>query len=331
MNPSYNLLKKLTQAYGPSGNEEQIRTIIKEEIKDYVDEIKADTMGNLIAIKHGTGKKIMIASHMDEIGVIITGIDDNGFLRFANMGGVSSFTSLYQRVQFANGVVGIIGMEHIEDMKNLKLEKMYIDIGATTKEDAQKKVSLGDVGSFLGDYHDLGDFITSKALDDRIGCFIAIEAIKKIKQTPHELYFVFTVQEELGLRGSKTAAFGIDPNLGISLDVTSTGDTPKAKHMAIKLGEGPAIKIKDNSLLVHPTVKNLMIHTAKENNIPYQLEILEFGGTDSGAIHLTKSGVPSGVISIPCRYVHSPSETIHKKDIENAISLLSKILQNKNI
>ncbi|QXM06654.1 M42 family metallopeptidase [Crassaminicella indica] len=323
------LLKKLTNAYGPAGNEEQIRHLIQTEIQDYVDEISVDRMGNLIAIKRGNGKRVMLASHMDEIGVIITGITDEGFLRFSNIGGVSPYISLSQRVLFSNKTIGIIGMEHLEDMKKLKLEKMYIDIGAKNKEEALKKVNIGDVASFYSSFTALGDFITAKALDDRIGCFIAIETIKNLKNSPNELYFVFTVQEELGLRGAKTAAFSVDPDIAISIDVTSTGDTPHAKHMAVKLGSGPAVKIKDHSLLSHPAVKNLMINTAKENNIPYQLEVLEFGGTDSGSIHLTRSGVPSGVLSIPCRYVHTPSEMVSKEDVENAIILLTKILENE--
>ncbi|QZY55582.1 M42 family metallopeptidase [Crassaminicella profunda] len=324
------LLKKLTEEYGPSGNEEKIRQFIQNEIKDYVDEIKIDKMGNLMAIKKGNGKRVMLASHMDEIGVIITGITDNGFLKFSNIGGVSPYISLGQRIIFSDKTIGVIGMEHLDDMKKLKLEKMYIDIGAKSKEEALKKVNIGDVASFYSSFTTLGDFITSKALDDRIGCFITIETIKNLKDSPNELYFVFTVQEELGLRGAKTAAFSVDPDLAIAIDVTSTGDTPHAKHMAVKLGNGPAVKIKDKSLLSHPAVKKLMIDTAKENQIPYQLEVLEFGGTDSGAIHLTRSGVPSGVLSIPCRYVHSPSEMISKEDVENSITLLTKILE-KNI
>ncbi|MCT4619504.1 MAG: M42 family metallopeptidase [Marinisporobacter sp.] len=323
------LLKKLTEEYGPSGNEEKIRDLIQSEIKDYVDEIKIDKMGNLIAMKKGSGKRIMLASHMDEIGVIITGITDNGFLRFSNIGGVSPYVSIGQRVIFSDGTIGIVGMEHLEDIKKLKLEKMYIDIGVKSKEEVSKRINIGDVASFHSSFTTLDDFITAKALDDRIGCFIAIETIKSLKTSPNELYFVFTVQEELGLRGAKTAAFSVDPDLAIAIDVTSTGDTPKAKHMVVKLGNGPAVKIKDKSLLSHPTVKNLMIHTAKENQIPYQLEVLEFGGTDSGAIHLTRSGVPSGVLSIPCRYVHTPSEMISKKDVEHAIVLLTKILEKE--
>lgn len=326
-NAQLSLLKKLVESYGPSGNEEKIRDFIMEEIKDYADEVKTDRMGNLIAVKKGPGKRIMIAAHMDEIGVIATSVDDNGFIRFSNIGGVSPFTALYQRVMFADGTIGVVGMEHLDEMKNLKLDKMFIDIGAKSKEEALSKVHVGDVACFYNTFTQEGDQLISKAMDDRIGCFIAIEALKAVKDSPNELYFVFTVQEEVGVRGAKTAAYGIDPDMGIAVDVTLTGDTPKARTMDVKLGDGPAIKIRDNSMLSHPAVKNLMIDTAKAHNIPYQLEVLEFGGTDSGAIHLTRSGVPSGVISIPCRFVHTPSEMVSRKDVEHSIMLLTKILE----
>jgi endoglucanase len=326
-NGQLSLLKKLVESYGPSGSEEKVRALIMEEIKAYADEIKIDRMGNLIAIKKGPGKKIMIAAHMDEIGIIATSVDDNGYIRFSNIGGVSPFTALYQRVMFADGTIGVVSMENLDEMKDLKLNKMFIDIGAKSKEEALQKINIGDVACFYNTFSHDGDRLISKAMDDRIGCFIAIEALKASKTSPNELYFVFTVQEEVGIRGAKTAAYGIDPDMGIAVDVTLTGDTPKARTMDVKLGDGPAIKIRDNSMLTHPAVKNLMIATAKTNNIPYQLEVLEFGGTDSGAIHLTRSGVPSGVISIPCRYVHSPSEMVSEKDVEHSITLLTKILE----
>ena len=326
-NAQLSLLKTLVETYGPSGSEDKIRDLITEEIKDYVDTIKTDRMGNLIAVKNGPGKRIMIAAHMDEIGIIAINIDDNGFIRFSSIGGVSPFTALYQRVMFGNGTIGVVGMEHLDEMKNLKLDKMFIDIGAKTKEEALKKVHVGDVACFYNTFTQDGDRFISKAMDDRIGCFIAIEALKAVKDSPNELHFVFTVQEEVGIRGAKTAAYGIDPDMGIAIDVTLTGDTPKARTMDVNLGDGPAIKIRDNSMLSHPAVKNLMIDTAKAHDIPYQLEVLEFGGTDSGAIHLTRSGVPSGVLSIPCRFVHSPSEMVSQKDVAHSIKLLTKILE----
>ncbi len=324
------LLKKLVDTYSPSGMEERIKDVIAEEIKDYVDEMKVDTLGNLIARKKGNGKKIMIAGHMDQIGLMITDIDEKGFLRFTNVGGISPFISLNQRVIFENGTIGVIHCEHLEDIGKMKLDKMFIDIGVSSKEEAEKQVMIGDVCVYHNSYYENENRVMTGALDDRIGCYVMIEALKQLSRTENDIYMVFTVQEEVGLRGAKTSAFGINPDIGISLDVTATGDTPKARPMAVSLDKGAAIKVKDNSLITHPKIRKIMIETAKENNIDYQFEVLEYGGTDSGAIHITREGVPSGVISIPTRYIHTSSELASKKDINSCISLLTKMLE-KNI
>lgn len=319
----FELVKKLTQTFGVSGNEESIRELIASEIKSYVDEIKVDTLGNLIAIKKGSGKKIMVASHMDEIGVIVIHIDKNGFLRFSTIGGVYTFHSICQRVRFKNGVTGIIFYEEkISDIKNLKLENLYIDIGAKNKEEAEKKIQIGDVACFVGETIQEGDMIISKALDDRSGCAVAIKALQQMCQTKNELYFVFTVQEELGLRGAKTAAFQIEADMAIAIDVTKTGDTPESKVMEVRCGHGPAIKLKDRSIICHKDVIGLLENSAKRLQLPYQFEILETGGSDVGAIHLSVGGVASGAISIPCRNVHSTIEMVNINDLNNAIKLL---------
>ncbi|ABR48772.1 Cellulase [Alkaliphilus metalliredigens QYMF] len=326
---STELLKKLLLVYGPSGNEAQVAELISEEIKDLVDEIYTDNLGNLIAHKKGPGKKIMLAGHMDQIGLMTTHIDKEGFLRFSNLGGLSPAITLSQRVIFENGVIGVIGSEKIDTLKDLTLDKLFIDIGASSQEDAETMVSIGDTCVYHSEPIIDDKKVISQGLDDRIGCFIMIEVLKQLKEIKHDLYFVFTVQEEVGTRGAKTAAFHIEPDLAISFDVTATGDTPKAKEMAVKLGAGAAIKIKDNSILCHPMIKNHMIKTAKKFRIPYQLEVLEFGGTDSGAIHLTRSGVPSGVLSVPSRYIHSNCEMASVSDVENIISLSRALFENE--
>ena len=324
------LMRELVSIYGPSGNENIIREYIEEEIKDYVDEIKTDSLGNLIARKKGRGKRIMIAAHMDQIGFMITDIDDGGFLRFTNIGGISPSITLSQQVMFENGTIGVIFSEPMEDISKLKLSNMFIDIGANNKEEAEKLVNIGDICVYRSGYEENDNVVFTKCLDNRVGCYIAMEAIKEIKNPKNDLYFVFTVQEEVGLRGAKTSAYRIDPEIGIALDVTGSGDTPKAKTFAVGLDKGTAIKVKDNSILTHPGLRQLMVDIAKENNIPYQMEVLEFGGTDSGAIHMTKEGVPSGVISIPTRYVHSTIEMASKNDIINSTKLLIKLL-NRDI
>ncbi len=326
------VLRKLSETYGPSGHEYRIREIIKEEISGFVDEIREDTMGNLIAVKRASrGKaeaKVMVAAHMDEIGLIVTHIDDNGFIRFSNIGGVSPFISIGQRVIFSNGAIGTVYHEPIEDISKLKLENMYIDIGAQDKESAMKIVKIGDAAGFHRPLEWVGERGIGKSMDNRAGCAVAVETIKKVGRTPNDVYFVFTSQEEVGLRGARTAAYGIAPDVGIAVDVTSTGDTPEAKTMAVKLGGGTAIKVRDASVICNPLVRERLIEIAEANGIPYQLEILERGGTDAGSIHLTREGIPSGVISVPCRYIHSPSEMIDYYDMVNSIELLTKALQS---
>lgn len=321
------LIKELTESFGPSGNEEKIRKTIIEKIKPFADSINVDKMGNIIAQKGTSGERLMLAAHMDEIGIIVTNIDDKGFLRFSNVGGLSPFTLIGERVVFANGTIGAFGMEKMDDMKDLKINKMFIDIGASSREEAKQKVKIGDMGTFFRECSISGDYIISKALDDRAGCAVLIKAMEQLKKPGYQTFFVFTVQEEVGLRGAKTSAFGVDPDLAIAVDVTLTGDTPEAPKMAVELGKGPAIKIKDNSILSHPKIKDALVSAAEQKKVPYQLEVLEFGGTDSGAIHLSRSGVPSGGLSIPARYVHSPSEMVHLKDLDMAVELLTGFIE----
>lgn len=326
------LLKKLIETYGPSGNEEDIRRVIEEEIRDYVDQIDTDVMGNLIALKkgNGQGRKVMLSAHMDQIGLIVTHIDDNGFLRFSNVGGISVLNTINGKVIFKNGTIGTVSYENeIENIKDIKLNRMYIDIGANSCEEAAEKVSIGDVAVYYSPLAESNGRYIGGAMDNRSGCALLIETIKELKDCKNDAYFVFSVQEEVGLRGAKTSAYSINPDVGIAVDVTSTGDTPKARTMAVKLGAGPAIKVKDGSVICHPKVKDLMIDRAEDIDIPYQIEVLEWGGTDAGAIHLTREGIPSGAVSIPCRYVHSANEMVDEKDLENGVKLLVKILENE--
>lgn len=318
-------LEKLTQSFSPSGREEEICDIIFEEIKDYADSVYKDTLGNLIVRKEGKGKKVMFSAHTDEIGLMITYIDDKGFLRFSPIGWVDPFYALYQRVKFHNGITGVISYEEKTDaLKDIKMKNLFIDIGAKNKEEAQKLLSIGDTAQFVGDFVINGDRVISKTLDNRAGVYVLTEAIKRIK-SDNDLYFVFTSQEEVGLRGAKTSTYDIFPDYAIAVDVTDTGDTPECNFMAVSLGDGPCIKIKDQSVICHRELVESLKDIAKRNSIPYQLEVLEHGGTDAGAMHLTKSGVKTGAISIPTRYIHSTCETCDINDINNAILLVEKI------
>lgn len=324
------LLRKLTQAYAPSGREDSLAELIKTIISSYVDEVYADGMGNLIAHKYGTGKKIMLAAHIDEIGLLVNYIDDKGFLRFAPLGGVMPYASLYQRVVFQNGVTGVVAYEEKADLKtDFSLEKMYIDIGASSREEAEKKVSIGDSAVFLGGFTLMGDIAISKALDNRAGAWVLINVIKNLEACTNDIYFVFSSQEELGCRGAKSVSNAVKPEMALSIDVTDTGDTPECKRMAVKLGDGPCIKYMDSSIITHKYVNGALRDSANKVNVNLQSEVLTFGGTDAGAIHTSGTGVMTGAISIPTRYIHTPSECISINDLKGAVDVITHFICRK--
>ncbi len=321
-------LKKLTEAYGPSGEEENVRSMIRDMLNDQVDQIFEDNLGNLFAIRKGQKLKVMVSAHMDEIGVIVTHIDENGFLRIAPVGGISPRLLIGQRLRFNNELIGTVYHEKLKELKELDWPKIYLDIGADDLETAKKLVKIGDLACLDQPFKEQreGRYL-AKAMDDRAGCAILVEVINRLPaELPHEVCFVFSVQEELGLRGAKTAAYRYEPDFGLAVDVTTVGDTPKAATMEVSLGKGPAIKVKDNSVLCHPLIRRFMVDVAEKNKIPFQYEVLTRGGTDAGAIHLSREGVPSGALSIPCRYVHTASEIVDKSDLDYAVLLLEKML-----
>ena len=327
------LIERLCNAYGPAGREHAVRAMIQKEVRKYCSRIKTDRLGNLICHVPATrkdGERIMFCAHMDEIGVIITYIDKKGFLRFSNIGGVFPQRILHHRVMFENGVVGVIGIEPDKEGSKPEtkpqLDRMYVDIGARDQAEAEKHVRIGDIASFSQETIRLGkERISAKALDDRIGCYCMIEAMKRTKQSSFDLYFVFSTQEEVGLRGARTGAYAIEPDYALAIDVTSTGDTPEAHKMQVELGKGVAIKVKDSGFIAHPEVKDRLVEYARDLAIPYQFEILEHGSTDAAVIQLVKGGVMSGVLSIPTRYVHSTNEVCDMKDVEGTIKLLAHV------
>jgi len=325
------LLQTLTETFGPSGYEDEVRKIVHSEVKSLADEVKVDALGNLIARKRPgkvtkDTKKIMIAAHMDEIGVIVSHVDKNGFVRFSPIGGVFRRYVLGGRVRFLNGTPGVIGFDRLDNINELPtLDKVYIDVGATSPKDCP--VKIGEVAAFDRTYSEFGNRLVAKSMDDRVGVLVAIETLRALKSTPHDVYFVFTTQEEVGTRGAATSAYGVDPDIGIALDVTPSGDTPNSLKMEMALGKGPCIKIQDVGMIADPRLVQWMIQTAEKNKIPYQREVLLIGGTDARAIQVTRAGVPAGAISIPVRYVHSPSEIVDFSDVQNAIRLLTAILR----
>ena len=323
------LVLDITGIFGPSGDEELIRNFISELVSEYADEIKTDALGNLIVHKKGPGKKIMLAAHMDQIGLMATAVEESGYVRFAPIGGVSPSTLVNQKVVFKNGVIGVVSMEGKDCTASGPVSKFFIDIGTGSREETEELISPGDNCIFYAPAVELAnDMISSPYLDNRVSCAVLIEVLRSLKALQYDAYFVFTTQEEVGLRGAKAAAFGIMPDLGIAIDVTGTGDIINPAHiMSVKLGAGPTVKIKDASVICSPMVRRLLEQTAEKHQIPYQPEILEYGGTDTASIQLTGAGIPAGCISIPTRYIHSMSETCSMSDVENAARLLTALLE----
>jgi endoglucanase len=278
----------------------------------------------VIKKKAKSGKKVMLAAHMDEIGVMVTHVDSKGFLRVVPVGGVLLNALVGGRVRFGNGVVGVVDAEDRRG-NPASFDQVYVDVGAASADDCPVKV--GDAAGFYRPYEEMGGRLIAKSMDDRIGCAILIEVMRGLKRTPHEVQFVFTVQEEVGTRGAGPSAFGLEPDLALAVDVTLTGDTPKANRMAVKLGGGAAIKVRDTGMLSDPRLVALLEQRATEGKVPVQREVLEGGSTDARSIQVTRSGVPSGCISIPCRHIHTPSEMVDMKDVQACVNLMVYTLE----
>jgi len=325
------LLQTLTETFGPSGYEDEVREIVRREVKPLADEIRVDALGNLIARKCPSQaakqtKKIMIAAHMDEIGVIVSHVDERGFVRFSPIGTLFRRYAPGGRVRFLNGTLGVIGYDRLEDLNEVPtLDKVFIDVGATSPNDCP--VRVGDIAAFDRPYSEFGNRLVAKSMDNRVGVLVAIEALRALKSSQHDVYFVFTTQEEVGARGAVTSAYEVDPDVAVALDVTPAGDTPHALKMEMALGKGPCIKIQDVGMIADPRVVQWMIRAAEKSKIPYQREVLLRGSTEARAIQITRAGVPAGCISVPVRYVHSPSEMVDYSDIQNSVKLLAAVVR----
>ncbi len=326
----YSLLKELSQAWGVSGREKNIREIVLREIEGLADEIKVDALGNVIALKRGSGaaggKRIMLAAHMDEIGVQVKKIENDGRIKVCNVGFIWAAAMYNDRVFFRNGIVGVVGCEgRVEDAKN-DAGKLFIDIGCTTKEDAEKYVKVGDYAGFAGEYYELAnDKISAKSFDDRAGCFMLIEALKRNKgDLPNDVYYVFTVQEEVGTRGSKTAAAFVKPDIGISVDVTPDHFYPCDLDGCNAVGDGISVTLGDPSAIMDEYLVDEMLACCEESGIPYQRGVMDRGGTDASSINLSNEGVRVAGIAIVDRYPHSQCSVISKKDIEAGVELIDR-------
>ena len=318
-------LKKIMMTGGVTSDESRVTKLIENEISPYVDEISYDALGNLICLKRSKypdAKRVMLCAHADEIGIISMFIQDDGIIRIAPVGGIDFIAYSYCSVVSSKGVKGVLAYEEGTKASELKADKFFIDIGAKSKKEAEKRVALGDMFTVAPHMTKLyGTRYCGRPFDNRAGCAVQVEIAKRLKDAKNDVYFVFSSMEEVGLRGAKAATYNIDPHYGIAFDVTDIGDIPGCKPMAVKLGGGAAIKIKDSSVLCDIKLVSYLTELAKDNKIKYQHEILRAGGTDTAVMQTEAGGARVGCISIPTRYIHTQNETVDMKDIEECIKL----------
>ncbi|MFH1404100.1 MAG: M42 family metallopeptidase [Candidatus Altiarchaeota archaeon] len=338
------LLEKLCRAHGISGFESEVSDLLKAELKKVCDEVYTDSFGNVIGRKGDGEPKVMIASHMDEVGFMVKHVTKEGYLNFVKIGGIDNRLLLNQRVVIRSkkgDVVGVIGAKppHLqkdeERKKVVKHDDMFIDIGVSSKKEAEKKISVGDPVIFEPNYGNLnGSLYYGKAIDNRVSCYALLKIMQSLpKNLGKTVYAVGSAQEEVGLKGARVAAFRLNPDYAIAVDTTLAGDTPEIseKESSLKLGKGPAITLTEASgrgVITHPKVRDIIVKSAKKRKIPYQIDILEGGMTDAAIIYLTREGIPSGVISIPTRYIHGPSGVFDMRDVNNAVKLTVETIKN---
>lgn len=315
-------LTELVGAFGPSGCEKEVSQVIERLAAPYVDEISRDAMGNLICHKKGDGPRVMFSAHMDSIGLAATHIDDKGFVRVGALGGVSPKEVLYTPVRFQNGVRGLVCAPEDADMAKLKVSDLLVDIGAADEAEAKKLVQVGDAAVYDTSTRTAAGRVISPYLDNRVSCLVLLLAMERLEKADNDLYFVFSAQEEVGCRGAKTAAWAIDPDYGIAVDVTGADDEPGSKHTASALcGKGAAVKVMDRSVICTPALVDRLMALGAEKGIPVQRDVLQMGGTDAGPIQATRAGVYTGGISIPCRYTHTPTELVDLGDVRACAEL----------
>lgn len=327
----YELIKQLVNLYGATGREHGVADAIEAMVRGCVDTVTRDAMGNLICEKRGTaanGKRIMLSAHMDHIGFIVVAVEKEGFLRVMPVGGIGLAVSRTRHISFENGVQGVIVQEPVREGETPAMKHMFIDVGAADEAEALSMVSIGDVAVYANDCFRLGAHrVAAPAMDDRVACALLVSVLKDLPETRDTVIAVFSTQEEVGCRGAKTAAFAVEPDVGIALDVTANGDTPETKLPAVKLGDGVAVKVMDRGSISNPELVQELLAAGERAGVKTQREVLPFGGTDAGAMQLSRGGVRVGTLSIPCRYVHSACETIDLRDVEAAKALLLEYLK----
>jgi endoglucanase len=331
------ILRELSDAVGVSGDEGGVRTVLLDAVQGHVDEVKVDALGNVLAFKRGTGRqrlRVMLAAHMDEVGLMVAGHDNDGFLRVRAVGGIDPRLLPGALLQVGPGhIPGVIGVKPIhllkgeERQKVSKLDDLVVDVGARSKDEATKLAPLGTYAAFATRFRELGPTVAGKAFDDRAGCAVLVELVQG-ERFRFDLYAAFTVQEEVGLRGARVAAYAIEPDCAFALEGTVADDIPKDKDVSptTEMGEGPAITVMDRSFIADRRLVRLLTSTAEELRIPYQIKQPGVGGTDAGAIHLAREGVPSATVAVPCRYIHSPVALLSLDDFDNTVRLMRESL-----
>jgi endoglucanase len=331
------ILRELSEAFGVSGNEDDVRAVVLEAVRDHVDEYRVDALGNLLTIKRGTGQdrmRVMLAAHMDEVGLMVVDHANDGFLKINAVGGIDARllpgTLLVVGPDRIPGVVGIkpIHLVESDEMDKVpKIDDLVVDVGTKSKDEAQKLAPVGTYATFATKFRELGPTVTGKAFDDRVGCAVLVELIRG-DRFDFDLHAAFTVQEEVGLRGARVAAYAIDPQCAFALEGTVADDIPKEKDVSstTELGKGPAITVMDRSFIADRRLVRLLTGTADELGIPYQIKQPGVGGTDAGVIHLAREGVPSATVSVPSRYIHSPVALSSLEDFNNTVRLMRESL-----
>ncbi len=316
------LISGLCAAYGPSGDEGPVREQIRALAEPWADEISVDALGNLLVHRKGSGARVLFAAHMDSIGFVVTHIEKNGFLRVGRLGGVAPKEVAFSQVVFRNGARGVFAPEEKAKMEKLRIDECYVDVGASSAEEARRIARVGDTCVLDGGSIRMGNRLSSRYLDNRASCAVLLNVLSRLKESSNDLWFVFSVQEEVGTRGIRPAAFAVDPDWGLAVDVTDVSDTPGTKRDGTcALGKGAGVKVLDSSIISSPQVVQTLTELAERENIPVQRDIMRDGGTDAGPIHRTRMGVWSGGISLPCRNIHTPVETIDLGDAEACVKL----------
>lgn len=327
------LFEELTQLFGPSGYESQVRAFIKERMSEYADEVIEDAIGNLILVKKGYGenkKKLMLSGHMDEIGLQVIKVESNGMIMVKSLGCSWIYTTYQSRVQFKNGVIGVVASRVRPESLDGKFTNLYVDIGLSSKEEVLKYVDVGDTAIYMGSYVEMpGNHITAKAIDDRVGCYMMMETLMQQGAAYNDVYYVFSVQEEEGCRGSKVTAERIQPDLGVAVDVTPGMDRPGDLEGNNTVGAGTAVKYSDTSVICDEYLVETMVDICKREEIPFQKDVIYVGGTDASSINLSHYGAKAAAVSVVTRYTHGPNAIVSADDIKASIRLLKAFIDTE--